>query len=643
MAKFEINFQPDNVVAQAEAGENLIEVASRAGLHINASCGGEGVCGHCRVILTAGQVDASSDPGIFLSDDDYAQGARLACRCLVTGPATIAIPPESRADASVYARALSEVEVTVPELKPMCRELALELSPPSADDNLADYDRVMEHLATNHGLEWAEVELDFLKEMPQALREGDFKARLTVFEEPGRGFKRLVGIKPALAQPDFYALAVDIGTTTVWARLVNLRTGENSASQGDLNGQISFGEDVITRIIFAGKGEGAARLKERVVENINRLIDLLDGEAPGSRENIVLAVVSGNTTMSHLFTGVNSRHIRLAPYVPAAADWPVLRAADLGLNLKTSTPLLIYPSVSSYVGGDIVAGVMASALYKTAELTLFIDIGTNGEIVVGNQDWMTCAACSAGPAFEGGGVKFGMRAAPGAIDQFFFDQATGGHHYGTIGQEKPLGICGSGLINIVAELFLAGVLDQQGKFVKSRAPELVSDGEDGLEYLICPAAESGLGRDIVLTEIDVDNLIRAKGAMYSGYQTLLESVGLTMADLEKVIIGGGFGKSLNLKNAIAIGLLPELPAEKFTYIGNSSLTGSTLAALSGDLWEKAKEIKRNMTNFELSETPGYMDYYMASQFLPHTQSSLFPETMAELARQQAKREAADRS
>ena len=638
MSKYKITFLPEGIVAEAEAGECLIDVAARVALHINASCGGEGVCGRCRIELKEGDVDSRSGPGVFLTTGEYAKGLRLACRCFVSGDASVLIPPDSRADATVYATALAEAEVTVADLKPMVRDLEVELTPPSAADNIADYDRLMQTLASAHGLDKPQVGLTALRELPEALRDGEFKAWVTLFEDESKANDaRILGINSGKKPEVLYGLAIDIGTTTVWARLVNLDSGENGPSHGDLNGQISFGEDIISRIVFAAKGDGAERLKERVVGNINRLIDLIEADEPGCRERIGVMVVSGNTTMSHLFTGVNPKSIRLSPYVPAAADWPVMKAADLGVKLKDSTPLLIYPSVSSYVGGDIVAGVLASELYKNSELTLFIDVGTNGEIVVGNQDWMTCAACSAGPAFEGGGVKFGMRAAPGAIDQFYYDLQSQRHRFTVIGGEKPLGICGSGLINIVAELFMAGIIDPQGKLVRDASPKHIREGEDGQEYIICFAAESGVGRDIVLTEIDVENLIRAKGAMYSGYQTLLESVGLTMGDLEKVIIGGGFGKSLNLKNAITIGLLPELPAEKFTYIGNSSLTGSTLAVLSRDLWHKASEIKSNMTNFELSETPGYMDYYMSSQFLPHTQSSLFPDTMAELARMQAKK------
>ena len=631
MKKFKITFKPDNVVVEAARGETIIEAAGRAGLHINASCGGAGVCGRCRVELLSGEVE--SETGAYLSSQEYAKGVRLACLSRVTGEAAINIPPESRADSTVFATAQAEEETSVETLDPMTHDVEVELAAPSAADNLADYDRLMAGLLASPHCECEpEMELGALLELPEALRNGDFSAWVTLFENPARPGQKITGVHSVKSPKQLYALALDIGTTTVWGRLVNLESGESLHSHGDLNGQISFGEDVISRIVFASKGDGLARLKEKVIANINKLIDILEDDLPYGRESLTLVVAAGNTTMCHLLTGLNPKSIRLSPYVPAAADWPALRAADLGIKLRAAVPLLIYPSVSSYVGGDIVAGVLASGLYKRPELTLFIDVGTNGEIVVGNQDWMTCAACSAGPAFEGGGVKFGMRAAPGAIEQFYFDSASQTHRLAVIGKEKPIGICGSGLINIVAELFMAGVLDPQGKFVKEKAPELIREGEDGQEYLLCPAAKTGLERDLVLTEIDVDNLIRAKGAMFSGYQTLLESVGLTMGDLEKVIIGGGFGKSLNLSNAITIGLLPELPLEKFSYIGNSSLTGATLAALSGSLWQKAAEIKASMTNFELSETPGYMDYYMASQFLPHTRSDLFPETMAARAK-----------
>ncbi|MDR1872115.1 MAG: ASKHA domain-containing protein [Deltaproteobacteria bacterium] len=623
---FEITFLPDNVKVPAEVGETIMDIANRGHIHINASCGGEGVCGRCQIELRSGEVTAS--PGLYLSEEDFASGLRLACRAKASGPATFFIPIESRADASSFKKAAkAEEDLTVTERDPMVKRFDLELSPPDANDNLADLDRVLQALA-NEGLNDLDVELGTFKKAPQTLRDENFKVRASVYFEPSLvdpsrpAYSRLLSLSKAKLDETYYGLSVDVGTTSVWVRLVDLATNAPMPSIGDLNGQISYGEDVISRIVYASKGEGLKKLQSQVIATINGLLARLEETYPEFRENLLLITVAGNTTMSHLLVGVEPRYIRLSPYVPAVASWPSIRPSFLGLDVLSHTVMKIFPSVSSYVGGDIVSGVLASGLYKRPELTLFIDVGTNGEIVIGNEDWMTCAACSAGPAFEGGGVKCGMRAAPGAIEIFDYEPDVKRHHLGVIGRGKPIGICGSGLINIVAALYRAGVISKQGKYVDNSAPYLRS-GEDGLEYVLSPASESAGDRDVVLTEIDIENLIRAKGAMFSGYQTLVEGVGLTMGDLERVIIAGGFGSSLNLDNAIEIGLLPNLPLERFSYIGNSSLTGATLAVMSGSMWRLAQDIRGRMTNFELSETPGYMDKYMASQFIPHTDASLF--------------------
>ncbi|MDR1545505.1 MAG: ASKHA domain-containing protein [Deltaproteobacteria bacterium] len=626
MEMFKIIFLPDNVAVEAEPGESLLEVANRGNIHINASCGGEGVCGRCVVELREGTVQAS--PGLYLSDDDYQKGVRLACRAKVDGPATLFIPLESRADASFFKKAAQADEIlTVEHPDPMVRQTCVILSPPSRDDNQSDLDRVSTALA-ELGLYDNDIDLSAMRRMPEVLRESGFKVTVSIFYElalqnpHSSAWGRIVSFDPAGSDDDFFGLAIDVGTTSVWLRLVNLATGEVLPSIGDLNGQISYGEDVISRIVYAGRKDGLKRLQTRVIDTVNRLLETYEQSYPGYRQKTFLIVVAGNTTMAHLLVGLEPKNIRLAPYVPPASTWPSLRASFLGVNVEPHTVMKVFPSVSSYVGGDIVAGVLASGLYKRPELTLFIDVGTNGEIVIGNQDWMTCAACSAGPAFEGGGVKCGMRAAPGAIENFLYEPQLKRHHLGVIGGVSPTGLCGSGLINVVAELFRGGVLDKRGRFVEGASPN-VREGADGWEYLLSPAELSGGGHDVVMTEIDVENLIRAKGAMFSGYQTLVEAVGLKMDDLERVVIAGGFGRSLNLENAVTIGLLPGLPLNRFTYIGNSSLTGATLAALSGAMWRTAFEIKQKMTNFELSETPGYMDKYMASQFLPHTDEGLF--------------------
>ncbi|MDR2442294.1 MAG: ASKHA domain-containing protein [Deltaproteobacteria bacterium] len=626
METFPITFLPDNVTIEAETGESLLDVANRGKIHINASCGGEGVCGRCVVELREGNVQAS--PGLYLTDEDYQSGIRLACRAKVNGPATLFIPLESRADASFFKKATKAEEIlTVENPDPMVRQTCIILTPPSPGDNQSDLDRVNAALS-ELSLFDNDIDLSAMKRMPKILRESEFKIKVSIFYElplqnPDREpYGRIVNFEPTTSEDDYYGLAVDVGTTSIWARLVNLATGEVLPSMGDLNAQISYGEDVISRIVYAGRKDGLKRIQSAAIDTINRLLDRYEEQLPGYRKKTFIMSVAGNTTMSHLLIGIDPKNIRLSPYVPPAATWPSIRASFLGLNVEAHTVMKVFPSVSSYVGGDIVAGVLAAGLYKSPELTLFIDVGTNGEIVIGNQDWMTCAACSAGPAFEGGGVRCGMRAAPGAIENFLYEPAEKKHYLGIIDSVSPSGICGSGLINIVAELFRGGVVNKQGRFVENSSPN-VRQGPDGWEYLLSPADQSAGDHDIVITEIDIENLIRAKGAMFSGYQTLVEAVGLEMQDLERVIIAGGFGRSLNLENAITIGLLPNLPLERFTYIGNSSLTGATLAALSGTMWRKAYELKQMMTNFELSDTPGYMDRYIASQFIPHTDASLF--------------------
>jgi uncharacterized 2Fe-2S/4Fe-4S cluster protein (DUF4445 family) len=626
--QYDITFLPDQLTIKAQKGETILDIANRGNIHINASCGGEGVCGRCMVELKDGTVDAA--PGLYLTEEDYEANLRLACRAKCNANATIFIPLESRGDATVFKKAVqAEEAVSVETLDPIVTQVELNLEEPSNMDNIADLDRVNNALA-EVGITDLSLELSTIKEMPKILRDSDFKVRATIFHDlpltnrEGPKVGRLLGFSSSSSDENFFALAVDVGTTSVWVRLVNLKTGEVHPSSGDLNGQISYGEDVISRIVYADRkdGSGLGTLQRQVVDTINKLLLRVEEDIPGYRKKTYLMYVSGNTTMSHLLAAVPPKNIRLAPYVPPVASWPILRATEFGIDVEPHTLMQIFPSVSSYVGGDIVSGVLASGFYQREETTLFIDVGTNGEIVIGNKDWMTCAACSAGPAFEGGGVKCGMRAAPGAIDDFMYDPAQKIHHLGVIGGGAPSGICGSGLINIVSELFKTGVITKQGKYMEGSAPFL-REAEDGLEYVLAPMEESAGGHDVVLTEIDIENLIRAKGAMFSGYQTLVEGVGLTMQDLEKVIIAGGFGRSLNIDNAITIGLLPKLPIERFQYIGNSSLTGATLAALSGTMWLKANDIKGMMTNFELSETPGYMDKYMASQFIPHTDASLF--------------------
>ncbi len=329
----------------------------------------------------------------------------------------------------------------------------------------------------------------------------------------------------------------------------------------------------------------------------------------------------------HLLYRIDPRHIMLAPYTPAATSFPPWDARELGFMAGLDAGVYSIPGVSSYVGGDIVSGVALSGMTQGNEISLFMDIGTNGEIVLGNDEWLLCASCSAGPAFEGGGIEFGMRAAPGAIEKVHVNPATLEPMVLTIGHESPLGICGSGLIDLVAELLMAGAIDRNGKFSLHKQGGRVREGRSGMEYVLCFASETGIERDIVLTEIDLDNIMRTKAAVYAGCTVLLQNGGIAFTDLGSVIIAGGFGHSIDVEKAMIIGLLPELPAGKFRFLGNASLGGARIAALSRNFFAKTADIARSMTNIELSDNAQFMHEFMAAMFLPHTDEKMFPETV----------------
>lgn len=634
-------FQPQNRTVTVADGESLIRAAMEAGVHINASCGGEGVCGKCRVIIEQGEVAGGISER--LKPEDREKGYRLACRSTVTGDITVRIPVESAIDASVLnappvPRKTARVKVfDLEELKekglfiPPMEKVYLELPEPNAQDHLPDVTRLVSFLTLKNNEHRLGVEFPVIRKLPDILRQDRFRVTATL-ARPVRedGQTVIIDVEAGDTTAHNYAVAVDIGTTTVYGQLLDLVSGEVVAEQADFNGQISYGEDVISRIVFAEKGDGLKRLHDVVVETINKILKTIIKRAGIDRDAISSITLAGNTTMTQLFLRVNPRYIRRAPYVPAATIYPPIKAVDLDLDLPDHVTALVYPQVSSYVGGDIVAGVMGSGLYRTEALTLFMDIGTNAEIVVGNRDWLACAACSAGPAFEGGGIEFGMRAAKGAIEDFSIDPVTFEPMNLTIGNVRPKGICGSGLINIVAALFEAGVVNNNGKFERNLPTDRIRERDGVWEYVLVRQAETQIDRDVVLTEIDIENLIRAKGAIYSGCQTLLEEVGLTMQDLDRIYLAGGFGSYVDLERAMVIGLLPEMEADKITYIGNASLMGARMSAMTNRIRRDVVEVTRKMTNFELSETPSYMDHYVASLFLPHTDLHLFPKLKARM-------------
>jgi uncharacterized 2Fe-2S/4Fe-4S cluster protein (DUF4445 family) len=641
MSTHTIEFLPHNIKIQVPEGTTIIRAAMEAGVHINASCGGEGVCSKCRVIIEQGEVEGGSRER--LSEQDRKEGYCLACRSQVTGDLVVRVPVESSVDASVLnlktpPRAAARVrQFDLNELKeqglfiPPIEKRYLELPEPSRGDNLADVTRLVNFLKAEHEEHRLVVDLPVIRKMPEVLRAQHFHVTATLARPVHAGRKtRIINVQPGDTSQRNYAIAMDIGTTTVYGQLLDMGTGRILGEYGDFNGQISYGEDVISRIVFAEKPGGLEKLQSVVISTINKVIGRIIRQAAVDVDDISTITLAGNTTMTQLMLSVNPRYIRRAPYVPTSTIYPPLNAKELGIDLADHVDALVYPCISSYVGGDIVAGVMGSGMYRIEKMTLFMDIGTNAEIVIGNRDWLACAACSAGPAFEGGGVKFGMRAAKGAIEDFLLDPVTFEPMIITIGNVRPKGICGSGLINMVSLMFEMGVIDSRGKFNPECCTQRVRQSEGVHEYVLAWASETQINRDITLSEIDIENLIRAKGAIFSGCQTLLEEVGLSLSDIEQVILAGGFGSFVDLAKAMTIGLLPEMDPAKITYVGNGSLMGCKMSSLTNRIRRDVVEVTRKMTNFELSETGSYMDHYMASLFLPHTDLRLFPELVKRL-------------
>ncbi len=641
MKTHKVKFLPHDEEIVVPDGENLIRAAMEAGVHVNASCGGEGLCGKCRVLIESGRVEGGTSP--LLDREDFDRGYRLACRSLVKSDLLVRIPPDSEIDAGVLDRytvprkAAPVQQMDFDELKskglfiPPVEKKYIELPQPSVMDNLADSSRVIGFLKLRYGEHRLVFWLAVLRRLPDALRAGDFKVTVTLARPVFKGRKsHIINVEPGDTTDRNFALAVDIGTTTVYGQLINLNTGEILAEYGDFNAQISYGEDVISRIMFAEKPGGLDKLHKALARTINGIIRTLIKKSHIGRDEISTITLAGNTTMSQILIKANPRYIRRAPYVPVTTLYPPIRAIDLDLHLAPHANALLYPSVSSFVGGDIVAGVMGSGIYRSDQLSLYIDIGTNAEIVIGNRDWLACAACSAGPAFEGGGITSGMRAAEGAIEDFSVHPKTLEPMNITIGNVRPRGICGSGLINIVACMFEEGIIDNLGKFNRDLKSDRIRERDGECEYVLARKEVTQGERDIVITEADIDNLIRAKGAIYSGCQTLLDEVGLSITDLDRIILAGGFGSHVDIEKAMTIGLLPEIDPDKVTYIGNGSLLGARMSSLTNRIRKDVVEVLKKITNFELSETPSYMNNYVAALFLPHTNLDLFPRLKARL-------------
>ncbi len=502
---------------------------------------------------------------------------------------------------------------------------SLELPLPSLSDNRGDADRLAEALRRKIGAQGVRVDLDLLQQIPDRLREWDYRLRCILFKE--RAGWTLAGIVP----PDSgrpAGIAVDLGTTRVVLRLIDLATGEILAQEGMDNPQIEIGPDILTRIHYAGTEGGLADLHGRIIRGIDERIRALCGGQGIDPEEIYLMAVAGNTAMSHLFLGISPKWIIREPYIPGVNMPGLVRGRALGLDINPCARVLVFPNIGSYFGGDLIAGILYSGLHKSPETALLVDVGTNAEVVIGNENWMMACAGAAGPALEGGVTRMGMMANPGVIDRVDIDPETRNFSVRTIEDAPPVGICGSGLIDLAANLFLSGMIDIQGRFVPEKCNDRLKEIDEVRHLVVVSEDQSGTGADLYLSQIDLDSLIRSKAAMYTILETLTHTLGISFDEITRFNVAGTFGAFIRPESAIAIGMIPDLPRERFKVMGNSSLEGATRLLQSRDAVDEIYAIREGITYMELNVNQEFMNRFSAAKFLPHTDRSRFPSVNA---------------
>ncbi len=636
MADYTLIFSGENIDATitVPTGTLLADAARQAGIEIGQPCGGQGRCGRCAVQVKSGNIRRRST--LRLSPQAIEDGYGLACQSVVEGDANIYVPPQEKIERNLTTDRVA-AEVTVPTdydfaTSQTFKRIPLTLTQPSMDDQTDDWSRLKTALRKQANINEINASLNSFRTIGTMLRECDWKVTVIIETDPAGGPARLVNVLPChFTESDpLWGVAIDIGTTTVSLWMVDLITGKVRAQVAEYNGQIARGEDVISRIIFASKNGGENEMRERVLETIDQLLIKACKRLNARPAEIVKATISGNSTMMHLLLGIPAASIRLSPFITAVNHLPLMTAREIGLHIHPDATVDCLPGVASYVGADITAGVLSSGLDQTEDMTLFIDVGTNGEIVMGNHDLQITCACSAGPAFEGAGVVDGMRATEGAIEEVWIDGKTYEPNYRVIGKRKPKGICGSGLISLLAEAFLTGVIDKAGNVDLTLPTPRVREGAHGAEYVVAWGAETESGNDIVLSRVDIDNLLRAKAAIYAGFTVLAEQVGIPLETVAKVQVGGSFGKYINVEKAVQIGLLPDVAWDQFEFLGNTSIKGAYMALLDWKKRQQISDIASRMTYIELSADNTFYEAFTSALFLPHTDMSKFPSVASAL-------------
>jgi len=624
-SNFKVEFQPFGVQIIVSPGTCLLDACRKARVPLNAACGGKGTCGNCIVKIIKGETTVK--PSVFLPENLRKQGFVLSCQTLIEDDLIVQLPEFEELSLKIVSDIQSfrdQMENLIADFKisPLVEKLSLTLPPSTLDAKYSDLKILETEIKKAKALETVHCEYSVLKKLARTVREKEGRVEV-ILSKDGLSWT-IIDIDPHTSRKNLLGIACDIGTTTVVLQVIDLETGKILGSASSYNQQIRYGEDIISRINYAQEPERIQELHKAIISTINNLLENAIKASRGAVSDIYFVSLTGNTTMIHLLLGLDPRYIREEPYVPTINRTPIFRARDLHLKTNKEARVLCAPSVGSYVGGDVLAGLLCTPIVSQVEkISVFVDIGTNGELVLGNKEWLISCACSAGPAFEGGGTRCGMPATTGAIDKLKIGE-DGAVEYSVIGGDKPKGVCGSGLIDLLAELFVHGFVSRHGKFNTEKLGDRIVKNGAGKGFLVEKSTRTFWGKDLFITENDIANLIRTKGAVFSACALLLKHTGLSFDQIESFYIAGGFGQNLDVENAVRIGLLPDLERIKFHYLGNTSLLGAHLILLSEKNRERMNELEKMMTYLELNTEPEYFNEYTKALFLPHTKKELFP-------------------
>jgi len=597
--------KPMNRVIEAEVGDVLLDVLRDADIIIESLCGGRGKCGKCKVIYERGEMEKiSSEPDRYLYPQELEEGYQLACMVRLLGDCEYTIPTESRIESP---KILISAELGIEQHDPASKKFQMMVTPFKDTPLLIPHRRIQ--LIEYKGLQ-PRVDDEVYSKLLMLTSEDVLTATLT---RTG-GFPEIINVEPGNQTGSNYGLSVDVGTTTIVAFLVDLNNGEILGRASEINKQITFGEELVTRIAFAWERDGLQKLQRAAVHSINNVISLLEAETGVDADDITDICAGGNTVMNHLLSGIDPTYLDEAN-VEVSRNPIIKKAKKIGLNTNPEAYVYCLPNVSRFLGGDAIGDVIASGMHESEEISLLVDLGTNGEVIFGNSSWLFSSSCASGPAFEGMGVRHGMRCALGGIEHVDIDPDSYRAEVSVIGDGLPKGMCGSGIIDVTAEMFRVGILDFVGKLVHGKT-SLMREGLDGLEYVVVPSDETSIGRDIVITQADLDYIIDSKAAACGAITVLMRKLKLNIKDVRQLYMAGAFGTYTDLDNALKLGIFPEFPNAEIHPIGNGSLSGAYAALMSMGKRREAREVAERMVYIDLIVDVEFMEEYSKALYIP---------------------------